>query len=312
MKCFKNTEDPCDFIKRDMENRKEVIVSVVLPTYNNEGYVQDAIESVLYQTFQDFEFVIVDDGSEDRTVEIIEGYKDPRIRLFRMDRNRGFSVAFNRGITESRGRYIAMLAADDIFLPDKLEKQVAILESRNDLAAVFSHVQVVNDDKSDFTDTTSFFHKIFDQPNRSRHEWLKYFFTYGNCLCHPSSLIRRSVYKEVGLHDPRLTALPDLDVWIKICSKYDIHVIPEKLVKFRIRKGQANLTGDRPETRTRASFELYEVLKHFMRIQDISEFNAIFPEAKITEKQYPPELIPFCVAKCASLRINSCRLNTIS
>ena len=101
------------------------LVSVVMPVYNREMYVGAAIESILGQTFTDFELIIVDDGSTDQSVAIIQGYRDPRIRLIRFSQNKGVSAARNVGNHEARGEFIAVMDSDDIALPKRLEKQLA-------------------------------------------------------------------------------------------------------------------------------------------------------------------------------------------
>ena len=105
------------------------MVSVVIPAYNRERYLADAVDSVLAQTFTDFELLIVDDGSRDRTVEIAKSYRDPRIRLVRHERNRGVAAARNTGVAEARGAYVAFLDSDDVAYPDRLARQVAFLDA---------------------------------------------------------------------------------------------------------------------------------------------------------------------------------------
>ncbi|MCF3607567.1 glycosyltransferase [Planktothrix agardhii 1033] len=103
-------------------------VTVIIPTYNQDSYISEAIDSVLNQTYQDFEIVITNDGSTDQTLQIIQGKKDPRIRYFSFDQNQGVSTAANHCIRQARGELIAILDSDNIFLPDKLEKQVSFLD----------------------------------------------------------------------------------------------------------------------------------------------------------------------------------------
>ena len=98
-----------------------------MPVYNGEKYLQEAIESILNQTFKDFEFIIINDGSTDKTLEIIKSFTDPRIKLITQE-NRGIIYSLNKGITESRGKYIARMDADDISLPERLEKEYRFLE----------------------------------------------------------------------------------------------------------------------------------------------------------------------------------------
>ena len=102
-------------------------VSVIMSAHNEERYVRNAIDSILRQTFGDFEFVVIDDGSVDRTPEILRGYQDPRLRVHHQA-NQGQSVALNRGIRMASGSFIARMDADDVALPQRLEKEVAFLD----------------------------------------------------------------------------------------------------------------------------------------------------------------------------------------
>ncbi len=274
-------------------------VSVIIPSYNHEKYIAGTIQSVLDQTFRDFEIVITDDGSTDGTVNEIKNFKDPRIRLFTFKKNQGAAVAARKSITEAKGEYIAMLSSDDIFLQDKLEKQVKFLDAHSDIGAVFTYAHIIDEDGNDFTDENNYYLHIFNQPNKSRFEWLNYFFYKMNCLCHPSVLIPKKRYDEIGYYDLRFAQLPDFDLWIRLCMKYDINILPEKLIKFRIRKGGANASGNRPEVRVRTSWELTQILENFLAIKNIDEFVKIFPEAKKLGEPIEADLIPYYLAKMA-------------
>ena len=178
-------------------------VSVLIASYNHEKYIGYAIQSVLGQTYQDFEIVIVDDGSKDNSVEVIRSFTDPRIRLICFEQNQGACTAAKRLLQEAKGEYIAILNSDDAFLPEKLAKQVDFLDKNDKYGAVFSYAQIIDEAGEIFTDENHFYSKIFVQENKSRHEWLRYFFYNGNCLCHPSIMIRSECYESVGFYDER-------------------------------------------------------------------------------------------------------------
>src|SRR4030067_740036 len=112
-------------------------VTVLMPVYNGEKYLKEAIDSVLAQTLKDFEFLIINDCSTDKTQEILESYRDTRIRLFRQS-NKGLTRSLNKGIQLSRGEYVARMDADDIALPERLEKQVTFFEKRPEIGVVGS------------------------------------------------------------------------------------------------------------------------------------------------------------------------------
>ena len=195
-------------------------ISVIVPSYSHERCVAESIQSVLDQTYEDFEIIITDDGSTDGTVREIRKFRDTRIKRFCFEKNQGACVAANNCLKEASGEYIAMLSSDDAFLPDKLEKQVTFLDRHPETAAVFGYAEMIDEDGNKFTDETHFYYNIFNQPNRNRHEWLHYFFYKQNCLCHPSVLIRKKCYEDIGSYDERLAQLPDFDFWVRLSLKY--------------------------------------------------------------------------------------------
>ena len=230
-------------------------VSIIIPSYNHERFVGRAIESALAQTYQDFEIVITDDASTDGSVDILSSYarQDPRIKLF-LNRFNYETHAVNHCIQHSSGDYIAILSSDDEFFPAKLERQVNFLNSRPDVAAVFTQARIVNEQNRDLPESSHFYSTVFQQPNRSRHEWLRRFYFEGNCLCHPSVLIRRSVYSTLSMYNPLMGALDDLDMWVRICLHHEIHVLGDTLVNFRVRDADTNVSADTPENFRRGGF----------------------------------------------------------
>jgi glycosyltransferase involved in cell wall biosynthesis len=267
-------------ITKNMDQTNEPKVSVILTSYNHGDYISEAIESVLDQTFQKFELIIWDDASTDSSWDIIQGYKDSRIKAFRNDVNERYII--NKALLsgEVTGEYIAIHHSDDIWEPQKLEKQVEYLDSHQDIGAVFTHVQVVDEIGRQFIDEDHFYFYVFEQPNRTRHEWLRFFFTEGNVLCHPSVLIRKACFEKIGLYRYGLAQIPDFDMWVRLCMHYEIHVLQEKLLKFRVRSNEANTSGNTVEVRSRIFFEYYEVLKNFKAISSSQELIAIFPSVK--------------------------------
>lgn len=252
-------------------------VSVILTSYNHAKYLRHAIESVLAQTFSDFELIIWDDASTDESWEIINSYQDARIRAFRnpVNLHRG---NINRGLEQAQGEYVAIHHSDDIWEPEKLEKQVAFLDAHPGIGAVFSDVLVIGE-QGDVLPTQSHpYQTIFAQPNRSRHEWLNYFFYQGNALCHPSVLIRKRCYSDCGVYRSGFS-VADYDMWVRLCMKYEIHVLPDKLLMFRVRDNNANASGDRPEVRKRAWFEYLQILNNYLNLSNPDDFQKIFPSS---------------------------------
>ncbi|HBI16897.1 MAG TPA: hypothetical protein DDY52_01940 [Candidatus Moranbacteria bacterium] len=272
-------------------------VSILIPSYNHEKYIMECIQSVLDQSFQDFEIIITDDGSVDNTVAKIKKFKDNRIKLFCFEKNRGASAAVNNCIENSCGEYIAIMNSDDIFVGDKIEKQVNFLEKDTSIGAVLSYISAIDEEGNDILETQIFNYKHFDRENQNKYKWLKLFFSGENALAQPSTLIRRSCYSTIGFYDERFAQIPDWDFWIRFCMNYDLHVIPERLVKYRIRDNNQNISADRPDKRIRISWETSQVLRNFLNINDINEFKKIFPNCY--EQPINTKFIPYCIAKMA-------------
>jgi len=250
-------------------------VSVVLPSYNHERFVARALDSILAQTYQDFEIIITDDGSTDRSIDVLRTYehKDSCIKLF-LNRFNYETHSLNNCVQQARGDYIAVAHSDDEFAPSKLEQQVNFLDKHLEIAAVFTAARIVNQLGQELPN-----YRLFDNTNRSRHDWLRHFFLAGNCLCHPSVLIRRSVHDSAGLYNPLLGALDDLDMWVRLCLHHDIHVLPQSLVNFRILDWSGNASGDKPENFRRGQYETIKILDHFQRPEILAQLHLVFPDA---------------------------------
>lgn len=268
-----------------------------MTSYNHDDFVADAIESVLGQTFSDFEFIITDDGSSDNTADIVASYskKDKRIKSLFFEKNKGACVALEECFKYSQGEYIAIINSDDTWQSEKLKKQLDYLEKNNDVAAVFSRVQAIDEQgeiiESDFTD-------VFNRPvNRSRYEWLHHFFYNGNCLCHPSVLIRKSAYiKAGGIYKKHLASLPDMDMWVRLCLTENIYIIEEKLVSFRVLDNGGNESANTIANRKRYALEIPLILDNYLQIASVEEFRLIFP----SHVQFnDASLIHYHIARCA-------------
>lgn len=227
------------------------IISIIMPSYNHEQFIGDAVASILSQTFQEFELLIVDDGSADGSAKVVAGFKDPRIRSTMLGENRGACEAMNIGLHMSRGKYIAVCNSDDVWRPEKLSTQLEFLGKNDGIGAVFSGVDWIGDDGAPLsTLRLAFSGNVFKQQNRSRWSWVRDLIETGNCLCHPSILIRRELYDQAGDYDNRLRQIPDLDMWLRVLQRTDIFVLPDALVGFRIHGG--NVSKPNPQTSRRA------------------------------------------------------------
>lgn len=238
-------------------------VSVLIKSYNHAPFIGQAIQSVLDQSYQDFEIVITDDFSTDSSVDIIRRFKDPRILLEVSPRNEGIAITMNRCVARARGEYLAILNSDDYALPGRLEKQVKFLDENPDISLLFGMPLPV-DDNGRPTNAHNDFTIPYKQPRVSRATWLRHLFFHGNCFCGPAAMIRRSAYDKAGEVNPRYTNLEDHDMWVRmLMSGQNAHVLPDQITAFRIRSGNANMSAPRWDSRLRTQFETAQILRHY-------------------------------------------------
>lgn len=231
-------------------------ISVIVPSYNHADYVVDAVASVLNQTAPIKEVIVVDDASADASLLRLRQFDDPRLRIIALEKNAGGSESLNVGIRASTSPLIAICNSDDLWEPTKLERQRPWLETDQKIGAVFTDVSWIGKYGEDLTDT-GVAGEVFRARNRSRHAWIKALIENSNCFCHPSVLIRRSVYDTVGLYDNRLRQLPDYKMWLALLTHTEVHVLDEKLVRFRIHE---NTSAPSPSASTRDRNEYFDIV----------------------------------------------------
>ncbi|MBN9124480.1 MAG: glycosyl transferase [Nitrosospira sp. 56-18] len=215
-------------------------VSVIMAAYNHAQFVEQAINSVLEQEGIDFEFLIADDGSADKTGEVIASINDERVTFFPSEINRGACVVTNELIERAAGEFIAVINSDDYWpTQDKLAYQVKILRDNPDIGACFGRANYIDKNGQPIHKSLLPSGTIFDQENRSQGQWLRKFFYFGNCICHPTILIRKSCYQEIGMYNNRLRQLPDYDMWIRLVKRYPIFISERELINFRISPGDS-------------------------------------------------------------------------
>ena len=256
-------------------------VTVILTSYNQAQYVAQAIQSVLNQTFTDFELFIVDDGSTDNSQEIIKTFTDPRIKFFLYRKNLGALKAIKEPINSANGKYIATQHSDDLWTADKLEKQVDFLEKNPDYAACFTQAEFIDETGNLYElPETHPYHNIFEQKNRTREEWLNYLFWNMSSFCTPSSLVVND--KNFSSFNTCLFQLSDYFIWLNVCKNKNIYVLNEKLTKFRLRRTVQNTMSSLSlEKVIRNKNESYFMAKEFLSLtNNVEEFLKIFPEAE--------------------------------
>jgi glycosyltransferase involved in cell wall biosynthesis len=251
-------------------------ISIIMSCYNHDKFVGEAINSVLNQSFKDFEFLIIDDNSTDKTYDIVNSFNDPRIKSFRNKKNFGMVFNTNSLIKKSTGEYIAIINSDDSWLPEKLQKQLDFLENNADYGACFTLANIIDEDNKIIKNNIQ---KSLKYLELDRFAFLNYFFFYNNPLCYPSVLMRKNIFKKTGLFNPAYIIFLDIDMWIRIClAGFEIKILNENLTNFRILKNGGNLSGKNHKTIIRNSLELKEIYKSYQNIKNYAEFIKIFPE----------------------------------
>ncbi len=247
----------------------EALVSVCINCYNAEATIAHTLTSVLQQTYRRLQVIVVDDGSVDRTREILSGFDDERLTLCFLEQNGHIANANNEALSRCEGEYIAHLDADDAWFPDKLEKQVAFLEAHPEYGAVFAVSEAVDENGQPVEDDR------YRAVNKPQAAMLRTLLTDGNFLNHSSMLARKAVIEQVGLHDVSLVYLHDFDYWVRMCLVCPIYVLEEPLLQYRI---AASSNSNREMTRERFGAHMIENARiHDRAIRQCPD--ALFSEA---------------------------------
>ncbi len=202
-------------------------VSAIILTYNRAHMVTEAIDSVLTQSFKDFELIIVDNCSSDNTESVVKSYNDKRIRYFKHQNNGLIGVNRNYGIKKSRGEYIAFLDDDDLWLPEKLEKQVELLDSNKELGLVYSDTYLI--DSNGNLRRHAYFYRIKPFGGNAFNKLLR-----GNFIPMLTVVIRREMLDKVGEFNSGYKICLDYDLWLRIAESYPIDFIEQPLAKYMV------------------------------------------------------------------------------
>ena len=213
-------------------------VSVVIATYNYGHYLAGTLESVIAQTFTDYEVIVVDDGSTDDTPKVIQPYlSDPRIRYHRLE-HVGHAKARNHGLRNVLGSFVAFLDSDDLWSPTKLDRQLELFRSNPSLGVIYSRRSAIDRDGRELGVTFPSLHRgsIVEPLLRD------------NFICFSSAMVRGPVLQEVGEFDESLVHSNDYDLWLRISLRYKFDYVDEKLVKYRVHSSLSR-TASRIERR---------------------------------------------------------------
>lgn len=253
---------------------KKPLVSVVLASYNHVKFIKESVESVLSQTFEDLELIVLDDGSTDGTPEIVSKIKDKRLKLIRLTPNRRYHPR-NLGIKMAGGKYIAFQNSDDVWLKNKLVQQIDVLKKNSRTVVCFTRLDMI--DESGKIIIKSWAHGNLAGKNMNNDSWLRLLFNTGINFGIASALVRCDKLKEINGFNESMTQMADYDLWVRLLGLGQIHIINKALIQMRIVKG-VNLSSPGKEVFLRSSMENVDVLNRYTQWPVNQYLGFIFPE----------------------------------
>ena len=271
-------------------------VSIVFSFYNDEKYLDACISSILAQTMPDFELVILDNGSRDSSLEIVEKYmaQDTRIKLIRSNHNvLPGAVTLKKMLEETSGEYIKLFCADDVLFPTCLAEYVAFLDQNPSYLGCFSHLECIREDGTKLNDV------LRCQIKPTRYDYLNHMFYSYNPFTLPSACIRRHDLLAIKL-DSRLVHFFDASMWFHLLLRGDIHVFDKNLVYYRKRDGEGNISNTGTQNKIKAFvFELHVFYELFFSLSSFDELVRIFPDShdyiNRLDVQFDLDMLPFVV-----------------
>ncbi|MFC4386540.1 glycosyltransferase family 2 protein [Gracilibacillus marinus] len=253
---------------------KKPLVTIFIPVFNSEQYLKESINSILNQTYNNIELLLVDDGSTDNSVKLIQSIDDPRIRLLQNKGNKGIPYTRNVGLREARGKYMAIMDSDDIAMPTRIETQVNYLENNPDIDAIGSYY-------IKFTDNNE--RKI--SVRYTKADEIKMMLLYFTPISNPSSMVRISTVKENNLsYNEDFFVSQDYEFWAQLSKVGKIEVVEDYLLKYRT--GHENITKvskqEKLEKRNKLISRIHEDLLNYYGINLTEEekfiYNQIFSQ----------------------------------
>lgn len=239
-------------------------VSVVMPVYNGEKYLKEAMDSILNQTYTDFEFIIINDGSQDKTKDIIFSYNDCRIIYLENEVNQGIVMTLNRGIDASKGKYIARFDADDIAVATRLEKQVLYMDSHEEVCVLGTGIKIFGENVMTQT-------RVFStNSNKLKAELL-----FSSCIAHPTVMIRKKILDENRFkYDVNFAGAEDYHLWWRMTNVGGIAMLAEPLHYYRIHENQITQKYTAKDKKILEDFILIRM--HNLKIELTEEERIVF------------------------------------
>ncbi len=218
-------------------------VTILLPVYNGDKYLGEAIDSIINQSFSDFEFLIIDDGSTDGSVKIIESYNDSRIRFVRNETNLGLIATLNKGLALARGEYVARMDQDDISLPERLKKQVGFMNQHTDLGICGTWSKTIGEvEKSWLTRFPVGHNEIMSH------------LLFNTAISHPTAMFDMKKFRSLNLnYDINAIHAEDYNLWVKASDYFNLGNVPEVLLLYRVHRQQTCQAQSKRQEQTTAA-----------------------------------------------------------
>ncbi|MBF0217283.1 MAG: glycosyltransferase [Candidatus Omnitrophica bacterium] len=243
-----------------MDDRK-ITVSVIIPTYNNAGYIASAVTSVLVQTCQEYEIIVVDDGSTDETMKVLEPYIKSRAVRYTCQENQGVSCARNKGIKMSNGELVAFLDADDMWMANKLELELEAFRAHPDAGIIHADIRKVFSDNS--ISRPCRYGLSGDEVGKHSGDVFNDFLSREIYISCSTVMVRKECFDNVGLFDENLSRLgfEDFDMWLRILRYYQAYYIDEAIALYRVREN--SMTRDRAKMQRGHEYVIAKITDKF-------------------------------------------------
>ena len=230
------------------------VLSIVMPVYNRERYITASVKSILSQTFSDFEFIIVNDGSTDKTKEIIENFKDERIILISNESNKGIVYSRNKGLSVAKGKYVGMFDSDDTAFPNKFEEQINFLTDNPDIGMVGSWVKHIDENGTILKNKWKL---------KAKSKFIPAIMLFRNYFVQATVVIRKEAIPADGYSDG-FDIVEDSKMWFDVSLKNKIANIQKYLLYYRVHTGGVSNTGS--EKHIKNSKKLFKYIFNYLQI----------------------------------------------
>lgn len=272
-------------------------ISVLCPSYNHEKFISYFIESVLNQTEQDFELIIVDDCSSDETVKEVEKFSDKRIKLIKHQYNQGINAGLNDSFEIAKGEYCVFIASDDILELNHLEVSSKYLDKNTNINVFYSSLSLIDENNLEIKDKDN----IYLRNNNNKFDILRQMFFCGNVLLSPGMVVRRKALEQIMPLNLGMLQYQDYQMHVLLLLNNEMYQTEDRLVNYRQISGNKNTSSRIFEVIKREALEEISFMDSFLNIKDVDLLIKIFGD-RINQFGIPiAETIPYFLARLALL-----------